>query len=346
MGAEGAQAGVTYAPPVEASGSGGASLVTQVRTRLAKISAEPATVFGVWVLMALVFGFINSKFWTSANFLAIGEAAAPLALVSLGQSVILIAGEFDLSVGGAVGLGGVVFVELSNGGIPTWAAAVLAIIIIGGGLGLINGIATNVLKINALIATLATLAIVEAIANILSNGLSVPASSTAVGALALPTVGTVPGYIWLIVVLFVAGMVVLARTVTGRSLYVLGGNRVAAKLAGLRTRQLTIGAFVICAMAAVVAGIVQASLLTAGDPSAGGSSLTLLSITAVVLGGGSLAGGSGGLGGTLVGVFLLGTLTDGLAITYVPSFYDGLVTGAVLLLAVGASSVRRSMRMS
>ena len=76
MGAEGAQAGVTYAPPVEASGSGGASLVTQVRTRLAKISAEPATVFGVWVLMALVFGFINSKFWTSANFLAIGEAAA------------------------------------------------------------------------------------------------------------------------------------------------------------------------------------------------------------------------------------------------------------------------------
>jgi ribose transport system permease protein len=97
-------------------------------------------------------------------------------------------------------------------------------------------------------------------------------------------------------------------------------------------------------MAAVIGGIIDASLLSAGDPSAGGSSVTLLAITAVVLGGGSLAGGKGGLGGTLAGVLLLATVTDGLEITFVPSFYDGLVTGGVLLLAVGASVLRQRYR--
>lgn len=304
-----------------------------------KVSVEPASVVVAWVVMALIFGFLNGKFWSGENFLAIGEGSAPLALASLGECVILICGQFDLSVGGAIGLGGVVFVELSNAGIPTWGAALLAMVIVGGGLGLVNGFATEVLGINALITTLATLEIAQAVSDILSNSLSVAANHSTVSALNTAIVATIPGYIWLIVALFAVSAFVLSRTVVGRRLYVVGSNSFAARIAGLRTKRLTVGAFVVCAMAAVVGGIVEASLLGAGDPSAGGSSVTLLAIAAVVLGGGSLAGGRGGMGGTLMGVFLLGTLTDGLAITFVPSFYDGLVTGGVLLLAVGASVV-------
>jgi len=316
----------------------------QPREVLGRLKIEPVTVIGLWLVLAIVFGIISSSFWTVGNFLAIGQAGATLAIVSLGECFVIVAGQFDLSVGGAVSLGGVVFVLFSNDGLPIWLAAVAAVVAVGGGLGLINGLASEIVGINPLIATLATLSIVEALADILSNGLAVSAKHSSVGALSQPTLGAVPGYAWVLFVIFVLGILFLVRTIPGRSLYVIGANRVAATLAGLRTRWLVIGAFVVCAMAAVVGGIIEASLLSAGDPSAGGSSVTLLAITAVVLGGGSLAGGRGGLGGTLAGVLLLATVTDGLEITFVPSFYDGLVTGGVLLLAVGASVLRQRYR--
>ncbi|MHB1903397.1 MAG: ABC transporter permease [Ferrimicrobium sp.] len=316
----------------------------QPREILGRLKIEPITVLGIWLLLAIVFGFISSSFWTVGNFLAIGQAGAALAIVSLGQCFVIVAGQFDLSVGGAVSLGGVVFVLFSNAGLPTWVAAVAAVIAVGGGLGLVNGLAAEIIGINPLIATLATLSIVEALSNILSNGLAVAAKHNSVSSLSQPTLGVIPGYAWLLIVVLLVGFVFLSRTVPGRSLYVVGANRAAATLAGLRTRALVMGAFVVCAMAAVVGGIIQASLLGAGDPSAGGSSVTLLAITAVVLGGGSLSGGRGGLGGTLAGVLLLATVADGLEITFVPSFYDGLVTGGVLLLAVGASVIRQKYR--
>jgi len=319
-------------------------LLSRPREMLGMVSMEPLTVFCIWLAMAISFGFISSSFWTTGNFVAIGEAGAPLAIVSIGQSLVLIAGEFDLSVGGAVGLGSVVAVLLSNAGIPMWGSALITIVMVGGSLGLVNGIASDVIGINPLIATLATLSITEAIAKILSNGEAVPAKRPSVGALAKSTFGVVPAYVWVIGGLFVLGIIFLGWTMTGRSLYVTGSNRLAAVLAGIKTRKLALVAFVLCAMSAIVGGLIESALLTAGDPTAGGSSMTLLSITAVVLGGGSLAGGRGGLGGTLTGVLLLATLADGLTLAFVPSFYDGLITGGVLLFAVGASAVRLRLR--
>lgn len=301
---------------------------------------EPVTVMFLWIIVAVIFGFISSSFWTTGNFVAIGVAGAPLALVSLGQSVVLIAGQFDLSVGGAVGLGGVVFVLLSNSGIPTVLAGVLAVVMVGGGLGIVNGIASEIVGINPLIATLATLSIAEAVADILSNGEAVSAIHSAVGGLGTNSFGVIPTYTWVLVGLFIIGIVYFSMTISGRSLYVIGSNKLAARLAGLNTRRLILSAFLLCSCIAVIGGLIEASFLVSGSPTAGGSSITLLSITAVVLGGGSLSGGQGGLTGTLAGVLLLATVSDGLTITFVPSFYDGLVTGGVLLLAVGASALR------
>jgi ribose transport system permease protein len=303
------------------------------------VSWDIGIVIAFWILISVAFGIDNGSFWTQANFLAIGSTGVVLGLLSLGQTAVIIIGGFDLSVGGVAALGGVSYVMLSNDGFPTAAALAFAVLIVGGSVGLLNAVAINVVRINALIATLGTMSITSGIANILSNGLTVSLNNNNASFLDDTTVADIPIYIWVVIGLFFVGSVLLIRMTAGRSLYVIGGNRTAARLAGLRVTPISMAVYVVCGMLAALAGIVASSQLTAASPTVD-SSTTLLSITAVVLGGGSLAGGEGSAGGTLVGVLLLATLSDGLAITGVQSFYQDLATGVVLLLAVGASSLR------
>ncbi len=313
------------------------------RNLLQAISWDAAVVLVFWVLLSIAFGIGAKQFWSIDNFLAIASTGVVLAILSLGQTAAIMIGGFDLSVGGAAALAGVGFAILSNDGFGTWPSILIAVIGLGGAIGLVNALAINVVGINALIATLGTMSITGGLANIFSNGLALPLQSSSASVLANPTIGRLPIYVWVAIGLFGLAAVFLTRTTTGRSLYVLGGNRKAAVLAGLPVTAIAIGVYVVCAMLAALAGVVGTSELSAASPSVS-STNTLLSITAVVLGGGSLAGGEGGVGGTLVGVLVLATLSDGLAITGVPGFYQDLATGIVLLLAVGVSALRNRQR--
>lgn len=148
-----------------------------------------------------------------------------------------------------------------------------------------------------------------------------------------------PRYVWTLFVLAIITFIALRYTVFGRMLYSVGGNREAARLAGVRVNAMTITVYITSGILSGFAGVLLAQQLLAGAPSVG-STEGLQSITAVILGGASLAGGTGGIPGTLLGVLVIGTVSNGLALMQVPTFYQQIATGAILLLAVGLGRLR------
>lgn len=311
--------------------------------RWPSIRPETVGVAGLLALTIAFFWFQNPQFMTQANALALLTNISVLGLVSLGQTAAIVGGGFDLSVGGTVALGAVVYVLMVNAGVPILMAFALATLGIGAVVGGINGTCVTVFRINPLITTLAMLAITGGVANSLANGLAISLDDTAAAFLASTPFLKIPVYVWLTAALYMVGTIVFRFTTFGRNIYVVGGNSEAARLAGIRVGATTTGLYLISACLAALAGCVTASQLLAASPSAG-STATLLSVTAVVLGGAALTGGNGGPAGTLLGVLVLGTLSQGMAISAVPTFYRDIITGVVLLLAVGASAWRTRAR--
>lgn len=292
--------------------------------------------------MAIYFSVSADHFLTSTNALNIFINASVLGIVSLGQLLTLIAGHFDLSVGGVVPLGAVAYAILLNAGVPL-PAALLMVTLIGCICGLANGLLVAKARINALIATLGTLSVTGGLALTLSNGVQIPFADVADGILSRPSFLGVNNHVWLFLTLALVTLLVLRFTVYGRQIYAVGGNREAARLAGIRVDGTTISVFVVCGGLAALSGAVIASQLLTGSGLAGTTS-GLQSITAVILGGAALTGGVGSVPGTLIGVLILGTLANGMAIMSVPSFYQSMATGVVLLLAVGISQLRNRRR--
>jgi ribose/xylose/arabinose/galactoside ABC-type transport system permease subunit len=288
----------------------------------------------VWIF----FASFDVRFATANNLLTIISVSSVIGLVSLGQALTVISGGFDLSVSGVVPLGGILFAILTNAG---WAVfpAIVAVVIVGALAGLVNGVIITRFKINPMIATLGMLSVTGGIALTLSNGLQIPFTNLDAGVLADRSFLNINNHVWLLLLLSIVLFVLLRYTSYGRRIYAVGGNSEAARLAGVRVNMITGSVYVICAAFAALAGVVLASQLLTGSGTAGISS-NLQSITAVILGGAALTGGVGGVPGTLIGVLILGTLSNGMAILHVPSFYQTIATGVVLLLAVGLSQLR------
>ncbi len=290
-------------------------------------------------LIILFFTTRDSSFLSAENGLNILVNASVIGIVSLGQVLTIISGGFDLSVSGTVPLGSVVFAILVNNGwrVPV---AIVGVLAAGAICGLVNGLLVAKVNINPLIATLGTLSVTGGLALTIANGLQIPFTDPNAGVLAEQSLFGVNNHVWILVALSVALFLALRYTVFGRYLYAVGGNREAARLGGVRVDAVTIGVYVTSAMLASLAGAVLGSQLLTGSGGAGTGS-ALLSIAAVILGGASLTGGVGGVPGTLIGVLILGTLANGMAILSVPAFYQTITTGVVLLLAVGVSQTRR-----
>ncbi|MCW2762735.1 MAG: inner-rane translocator [Marmoricola sp.] len=294
---------------------------------------------GFLVVIIAYFTARDSSFLSTDNGLNILVNASVIGIVSLGQVLTVISGGFDLSVSGTVPLGAVIFAILVNDGWGVVGAAV-ATMAMGAVCGLVNGLIVAKARINPLIATLGTMSVTGGLALTIADGVQVPFDNPDDGVLAEQSLFGVNNHVWILVVLSIALFCVLRFTVYGRYLYSVGGNREAARLGGIRVDAVTISVYVVSAALATLAGAVLASQLLTGSGTAGTDS-GLQSIAAVILGGASLAGGVGGVPGTLIGVLILGTLANGMAILSVPAFYQTITTGLVLLLAVGVSQVRR-----
>lgn len=304
-------------------------------TRLA-IQAFGLTTF--YLLICVFFAFRSEQFLTFSNVVIILSNISVIGIVAIGQAIVIISGGFDLSVSGTVPLGAVVFATLVNAEVA-FPLAVLLSVMVGMLVGLINGALITRAGINPLIATLGTLSITGGLALTVTGGLTRGFEDPEAGILAESSIAGVPNHILALFVVSLLGYLVLNYTVFGRSIYAIGGNREASRLAGVRVDLITTAVYMICGALASFAGVIVASQLLAGSATLGSNS-ALTSIAAVVLGGASLSGGKGGVFGTLTGVLVLGTLSNGLALLAVPAFYQQIATGVVLLLAVGFGRMR------
>lgn len=292
---------------------------------------------GFYVIVLIYFSISAPYFFSTSNAVNILSNVSVIGIVTLGQALVLISGGFDLSVAGTVPLGGVIFTILLNRGVnipEAWIVAVLA----GCGVGVANGLIITRIGINALVTTLGTLSITSGLAYVVTAGETVEFKDLNQGPIDNVVAG-MPLYVWTMILISVIAFGVLRFTVFGRMIYAIGGNREASRLAGIRVDMVTTAVYAISGGLATFSGVMLAEQLLAGAPTVG-STAALTSIAAVILGGASLSGGVGGIPGTLVGVLVLGTIANGMALMQVPSFYQQIATGGILLLAVGFGRLR------
>ncbi|WP_028922670.1 ABC transporter permease [Pseudonocardia acaciae] len=293
------------------------------------------------VLVVVGFGLFIDGFATYSNATVILATASVIMIASLGQLLTVVAGGFDLSIGGVIPLSAVLYARLTADG-RSAATALLAVIAVGALVGAVHLVLIGWARINALITTLATLSITGGVAFTVANGQTLPVPAGA-GFLGDEAFDGIAVHVLLAAALVVAVHLVLRWTIFGRRVYMVGGNRDAARLAGVRVVAVEGGVYIVSAVLAAVAGVVTASQLLAATGSLG-SEITLQSLAAVVLGGAALGGGRGSVAGAVIGVLLLGAVSDGLTIQRVPSFYQQIVSGAVLLLAVGFGKLQERAR--
>ncbi len=293
----------------------------------------------IYLTMLVVFSILSPFFLTPDNFLNIGKTLAVVGIVAIGQTLVLISGGVDISVGSVAALSGVVTGLLwEKAGVPIGVAA-LAGLLSGALVGLVNGLLVTRARINPLISTLATYSAIRGLAFVLTNAQMNQLNHPQFQFLGRGDIGGIPFSLILMLVLYGIFFYILRHTPFGRDLYAIGGNPVASRLAGIPTQKYLLLVFILSGLLAAVGGLVSASQLAAGTPQAA-TGLEFTVIAAVVLGGTSLAGGKGTLIGSLIGVFILRTLDNGLILTNVSSYYQEVARGAVLILAVGFDQVR------
>ncbi len=293
----------------------------------------------VFAVMSLTFALLTPHFLSVQNFVNIGQTLAVVGIVAIGETILLIAGGVDISVGSVAALAGVVASILwDNQLLPIWGCVAVGLLC-GAVVGALNGLIVTQLKINPLITTLGMFSIIRGLAFVLTGGQMNQLNNAQFQFLGRGNLGGVPFSLILMLLLYAVFIFVLAKTRIGRDLYAIGGNPMASRLAGIPINRYQLITFSLCGFLAALGGMVLASQLAAGAPQAA-AGLEFTVIAAVILGGTSLAGGKGTLIGTLIGVFILRTLDNGLVLTNVSSYYQEVARGLVLLVAVGFDQLR------
>ncbi len=294
---------------------------------------DRAGIVVVLVVLVICAGLFVPNFLSGNNLIySLGLSVTTTGIVACGMLFALAAGDFDLSVGSVAAFGGMVSAVLLSkhvGPIPSILAGLAA----GFAIGAINGFVIAVCGINALIATLATMQIVRGLAFLLNDGNSIGVGNEQFAALGTATPLGIPLPLWVLAACLIVFGLLLHRTVFGRNALAIGGNREAAHLAGVPTRKIQIWIFALMSMLAALAGVVSTAQQQLGDPKSM-QGLELRVISACVLGGVSLTGGVGTIGNVVVGVLIMGTVQNIMDLKSVPTFYQYLISGAILLAAV------------
>ena len=286
------------------------------------------------IVLIAIFGSLRpDAFFSARNFTAILNAITILGIVAMAQTVVIISGGIDVSVGSIVGMSSVV-AAIAMTMIDSPAAGILAAVIAGGLGGLVNGILITKGRVNPIITTLATLAIFQGIAYIISNGKAIGVLNTEFNWIGAGRIVGVP--MTVIVFLVIAALMIFFMRATdiGRNIYAIGGNANAARLAGIRIQRYRIGVYALTGIICGIAAVLLTARSTSGQPSSGSAGLELEAITAAFLGGCAMAGGRGTIIGTILGVLIIGTLNNGMLLMMVPNFYQLLAKGLLLLAAV------------
>ncbi len=293
----------------------------------------------VLALLLLACSLFVDNFFTVVNLKGLALSVATIGMISCTMLLCLASGDFDLSVGSIVAMAGVVAALVINQSDSLLLGIVVAVAA-GGLVGLFNGLFIAVLGINALITTLASMQIVRGLALIFSGGKSVGVSDPSFMQLGITSFLGLPMPVWIMTACFVIFGLLLNYTTFGRNALAIGGNAEASRLAGIRVNRNKIIIFTLQGLMAAFAGVVLASRFASGQPQAA-EGLELLVISACVLGGVSLTGGVGTISGVVVGVFIMGTLNNAMNLKNIDSFWQYVVSGGVLLLAVSLDRIKQ-----
>jgi ribose transport system permease protein len=304
--------------------------------------------FGALLVMIVVFSLLSPNFLKFDNFVGILLATSVNGILALGVTFVIVTGGIDLSIGTVMTLCAVITgVLITNMGLPI-PVGIAGGILTGGLAGLVNGVLIARFRIPSFIVTLGMLNVAKGLALVISGLTPVYFNNTPSfnqGAMGSLVGSVVPGLAIpnVVLVLFGAALVaslVLSRTILGRYTFALGSNEEAARLSGVHVGVWKTAVYVVCGMFAGLAGVVIAARLNSAQPSLG-QGYELDAIAAAVIGGTSLSGGEGTILGTVIGAFIISTLTNGLRILSVPQEWQTVVTGGIVILAVYLDGIRR-----
>ncbi|PFN99579.1 ribose ABC transporter permease [Bacillus sp. AFS076308] len=294
----------------------------------------------VIVAFGIVLSFMSPVFLTKTNLINLLMQSTILVTLALGVTFVIITGGIDLSVGAimavssALGLGLIVY-----NGVPV-IVGVFIMVLIGAVFGLINGLFITKLQLSPLIVTLGTMGIARGIVLIYTNSANIDPVPDSFVSLATGSLFSIPYLILLVAVFAIIAHIILKNTVFGRSVYASGGNELAARLSGVRTKTIITLTYVISGVTAAIGGLLLSARLESVGPTAG-TGLELTVIAAVVIGGTSLFGGQGNILGTILGVILISLVSNAINLLSVPPAWDSLVQGSVILVAALLDVYRR-----
>ncbi len=286
----------------------------------------------IFALLFITLSFTVPYFATWQNMIGLALSVSTVGIIACTMLFCLASGDFDISVEAIVAFAGVLAAVVINatGSVITGIAAALLAASLAGAF---NGVVIAKLRINALITTLATLQIVRGLGFIVSNGTAIGIKAPSFFTLGNGSLLGITNPVWITIISFTVFGFLLNRTTFGRNTLAIGGNKEAARLAGIRVDRIKILIFTLQGFMAGLAGVVLASRMTSGQPNTS-VGLSLDVIAACVLGGVSLTGGVGTIVGTIVGVLIMGTVQNAMNLLNIPTFYQYVARGVILLLAV------------
>ena len=313
--------------------------------------------FIVLILLVIFFSIVKRNFLAPTTLTMIAKHVALYGILGLGMTFVIITGGIDLSVGSVVGLigmlaGGLIQEGLSLGGKTAYftvPAIVVLMLIVGCLIGLINGLIITKLNVAAFIATLGTMYICRGFANLRSMGatFSKIAGFEGLGNVGLKALGTnwlgIPAGVYVFALLAILSAVLLNRTHIGWHILAVGGNEKSARLSGIKADRVKILVYIISGFCAAWIGLINTAQLSAAHP-ASGDGWEMNAIAATVLGGTSMAGGSGTIVGTIVGAFVIGVINDGMTMCGVSEFWQKIIRGVVIILAVVIDQTQRNLQ--
>jgi len=290
----------------------------------------------ILALVALVMSLLSPFFLTERNLTNLGFQTSIVAVLALGQLLVILTRGIDLSVGSVVALAGVLGVMAGDSGV----VVVLTMALTGALVGAVNGLVLVKGRVmNPFIVTLGTLSIVRGAALVVSDAQTVSGLPPLVQTLGTDKVGPVPAPALLVAVLGALAYLLLARTQWGRWIYAVGGNPDAARRVGIPVDRVLISVYVLCGLAAGIAGLLVAGRTDAGAPAAG-QLLELDAITAVIIGGASFFGGRGSVGNVIAGALIIGVIRNGLDLLDVSPFWQLIAIGVLVIVSLELDVLR------
>lgn len=283
-------------------------------------------------ILCIIISIITPRFLTLTNITNVLTQISVNAIIAVGMTFVILTGGIDLSVGSILAISGALAASIlkSTGNI---FLALSVAIIVGGLIGILNGILIARGKIQAFIVTLASMTIFRGATYVYTNGTPISGLGGVFGDIGNSKLGPIPVPVLITLIIVLIAFYVLNETRFGRYLYALGGNEDSAKLSGINTNKIKTMVYGISGIAAAISGIIITSRIGSASPNAG-NGFELDAIAAVVIGGTSLSGGEGSVVGTIIGALIIGVLNNGLNLMNVSPFYQSIVKGLVILIAV------------